>query len=103
MFTGIIEKQGKVIQFEAIGSPVGHGPKPSMKLVLRLERLALSSTFSNIALGESIAVNGVCLTVTEFSSAEGEVTFFVSPESLDRSNLGSITKNSLVNLERALT
>ena len=82
MFTGIIEKVGSVIEAE--------GPK-----------LLVSSGFSDVVLGESIAVNGVCLTATEIS-LQGDLFFFVSPETLGRTNLGTLKAGSRVNLERAL-
>ncbi len=51
-------------------------------------------------LGESIAINGVCLTVTRF--AEGAFSADVSPETLDCTTLGRLSAGSRVNLERAL-
>ncbi len=56
--------------------------------------------WSDLALGESIAVNGVCLTVTHF--ARSLFTVDVSPESLSRTNIEEIGVGSVVNLERAL-
>lgn len=53
-------------------------------------------------LGESIAVNGVCLTVAEYTDL-GDAFFFISLETLERSNLGSVKVGSFLNLERALT
>ncbi len=50
--------------------------------------------------GESIAVNGCCLTVTR---EEGALRFDLSPETLDRTNLGSLRQGSRVNLERAMS
>ena len=52
-------------------------------------------------LGDSIAVNGTCLTVTEFTSSSFKIG--VAPETLRRTNLGSLTKGSKVNLERAVS
>jgi riboflavin synthase len=84
LFTGIVQKVGHVI-----------GAKQ--------DNLVIDSGFTGIALGESIAVNGVCLTVTEFT-AKGEVFFSVSPETFARTNLGELaaSRDSRVNLERAL-
>jgi len=53
-----------------------------------------------VVLGESIAVNGVCLTVV--GHAPDELSFDVSPETLRHTNLGELKKGSAVNLERAM-
>lgn len=63
--------------------------------------LALKTGWSDLDLGESIAVNGVCLTVTAFDGA-GLASFFVSPETLARTNLGKLTAGARVNLERSV-
>lgn len=84
MFTGLIEEQGRVLT-----------PPRNGKL-----SLAASKVTEGLALGDSIAVNGVCLTVSAFS---GQLfTADVMPETLHRSNLGELRTGSLVNLERAL-
>jgi riboflavin synthase len=87
MFSGIIEKLGKVIDTS----------RTSDSLKIRVQ-----TGYPDLENGESVAVNGVCLTVAERTN-EGEAFFFLSQETLDRSNLGSITKGTLLNLERALT
>ena len=84
MFTGLIEEQGRVLT-----------PPRNGKL-----SLAASKVTEGIALGDSIAVNGVCLTVSAFSGQR--FTADVMPETLHRSNLGELRTGSLVNLERAL-
>lgn len=84
MFTGLIEEQGRV-----------HTPPRNGKL-----SLAASKVTEGLALGDSIAVNGVCLTVSAFSGQR--FTADVMPETLHRSNLGELRTGSLVNLERAL-
>lgn len=97
MFTGIVARLCRVAQLE----PTSAG------LRLHLERDALAASagdsseeaWNDLELGESIAVNGTCLTLTGF---EGELTFDVIPETLRRTNLGSLEVGSLVNLERAL-
>lgn len=96
MFTGIIQKTGPVVLNEGLGSS---GLK-----------LTVGTGFSDLTLGESVAVNGVCLTVAELppkagslaSSEAGRALFFVSIETLERTNLGSLQTGSRVNLERAL-
>ena len=63
--------------------------------------LVLETGWNDLEPGESIAVNGVCLTVTEFAR-EGRATFFVSPETLSRTNLGRLAGGARVNLERSV-
>lgn len=89
MFTGIVEELGEVISVEPAGT--------SGEAVLLTVRGPLAS--SDAGLGDSIAVNGVCLTVVELG--EGTFTADVMKESLDRSGLGALAPGSPVNLERA--
>lgn len=84
MFTGIIAQQGKVIA--NIAGEVGN-------------RLVIEATFASLELGESIAVNGVCLTLL---SETIPLVFDVSPETLAITNLGQLKLGDAVNLERAL-
>ncbi len=86
MFTGIIEGQGLVQESKTEESGA---------------RLWMRTPFRDLVLGESVAVNGVCLTVTE-STPSGEALFFVSHETLRRTNLGMLHPAVPVNLERAL-
>lgn len=65
-----------------------------------------SSILGDVVLGDSISVNGTCLTVTEFSNSDPKASWFkvgVSPETLRRTNLGSLRQGSGVNLERAVS
>lgn len=87
MFTGIIQNVAPVTQVEATRDST---------------RLRVATGFADLEPGESIAVNGVCLTVTEFDT-RGDALFFVSPETLSKSNLGSLATGSRVNVERAVT
>lgn len=89
MFTGIVEELGEVISVEPAGT--------SGEAVLLTVHGPLAS--SDAGHGDSIAVNGVCLTVVELG--EGTFTADVMKESLDRSSLGSLAPGSPVNLERA--
>lgn len=86
MFTGIVEKVATV----RLAAPRGTS--------LEIE---LESSWCNLSLGESVAVNGVCLTVANFDMNKG-TRFFVSPETMARSNLGSLKLGDTVNLERAV-
>lgn len=87
MFTGIVEEVGRV-RFLRSGSKDG------------VLRIAAKRVLGDVRLGDSIAVNGVCLTVTDFDG--GSFTADVMPETLRRSNLGMLRAGSPVNLERAL-
>ena len=86
MFSGIVERLAPV---RAVTVEQG-------SIVLRME-----TAWTDLELGESIAVNGVCLTVTEFDP-QGAATFFVSPETIDRTNLGKLAAGAKVNLERSV-
>lgn len=88
MFTGIIEETGKVKSISRSG--------PSARLTVEA-----SVVLEDISPGDSIAVNGVCLTVTDFS--EKFFTADIMHETLDRSSLGSLAPGSSVNLERAMS
>ena len=87
MFTGIVEEMGKIVRVEK-------GAKSSRLTVLG------DKIFSDLKLGDSVATNGVCLTVTSFS--KGIFTADVMNETLKRSNLGELRQGSMVNLERAM-
>jgi riboflavin synthase len=76
-----------------------------IKIIETLEggskRLVIDTRFADCELGESIAVNGVCLTISK--KEKHEIEFLVSPETLKKSNLGNIPAfGEKVNLERAL-
>ncbi len=60
---------------------------------------------SDIKLGESIALNGVCLTVTNINQEDNNMIldFDISPETCDKTNLGNLKTNDILNFERALT
>jgi len=87
MFTGIIEAVARVERVDSRGGGT---------------RVAIATTrpLPKLTLGESIAVNGTCLTVTGFRGAR--FTVEVSPETLRRTTLGTLARGDRVNLERAL-
>ena len=87
MFTGLIEAVGEVARIERRGS--------SARLVVKAPLPA-----GEIKLGDSIAVNGVCLTVVGMDP--GSFSFDVSPETIDRTAFRHLKNGSPVNLERAL-
>lgn len=89
MFTGLVETTGRVVALDALPGSAG------IRLVVQAPRLARES-----AVGDSIAINGCCLTVTR---QDGEtVAFDAVPETLARTNLGRLTVGASVNLERPL-
>ena len=88
MFSGIVEALGSVVALERRGEGA------------RLT-VAAGQLFADAVDGESIAVNGACLTVAE-RPAPGRVTFDLMPETIRRSNLGGLARGSAVNLERSL-
>lgn len=86
MFTGIIEQVGTISAVEPLGDSVR----------LTIDAPAI---LDGVVLGDSIAVNGVCLTVAEHTATT--FTADCMQETLDRSNLGELHVGSPVNLERA--
>ena len=94
MFTGIVEEVGVLLAREESG---GVGPEAD---AARL-RIRARKALEGVALGDSIAVNGVCLTVT--GSDGEEWTTDVMAETLRRSSLGALGAGDPVNLERAVT
>ena len=87
MFTGLVEEKGKVVELQELGDSI---------------RMSIDAPVvtSDAKLGDSISVNGVCLTVAELNDS----TFIadIMQESLTRSALGQVAVGSTVNLERAL-
>ncbi len=87
MFTGLVETLGIVTRLEPIG--------PGVRLSVRSQVVA-----DGTAIGDSVAINGCCLTVVAVSS--DELSFEAGSETLSRTNLGRLTVGSGVNLERSL-
>ncbi|MFJ4780137.1 riboflavin synthase [Streptomyces sp. NPDC088762] len=87
MFTGIVEELGEVTAVEQL--------EEASRFRLRGPVVTEGAKH-----GDSIAVNGVCLTVVE--TADGEFTADVMQETLNRSSLGALTEGSRVNLERPM-
>ena len=87
MFTGIIEEKGKI-------KAIKRGAASS---VLKIEG---SIIFDDLRIGDSVAVNGVCLTATKIEGGTFEAD--VMHETLSRTGLGSLRPGSSVNLERAM-
>ena len=89
MFTGIIQATGTVAALEQRGG--------DMRITIHTDRLPLAG----IRAGDSIAVNGVCLTATEIT--QNGFNADVSVETLGRTVIGELAVNAAVNLETALT
>ncbi|MBL0387609.1 riboflavin synthase [Tumebacillus sp. ITR2] len=87
MFTGLVEEVGTVAEIR----PSGHAIHLKIKSTKVLD---------GVALGDSIAVNGICLTVTAFDKSS--FTVDVVPETMRRTTLHELSANSPVNLERAM-
>ena len=87
MFSGIIERLGTVSELRSESGSLS---------------ITLKTGFDDLALGESVAVNGICLTVAALPGG-GTAHFFASPETLARTNLGMLAVGSKVNLERAVS
>ncbi|KAK1088886.1 Riboflavin synthase alpha chain [Friedmanniomyces endolithicus] len=95
MFTGIVETIGTVSQL------IQHDDSSSGGTGTSLTISSCASILTDAHLGDSISINGTCLTVTEFSKDDFKVG--VSTETLRRTNLGSLKEGSGVNLERAVS
>lgn len=87
MFTGLVETVGSLKDIAISGGSA---------------ELTVTASFptSGLALGDSVAVNGTCLTVTRFDAQS--ISFHALAETLSKTNLGSVRRGGKVNLERAL-
>ncbi|OAV94480.1 riboflavin synthase, alpha subunit [Puccinia triticina 1-1 BBBD Race 1] len=115
MFTGLIERIGRVkshspnhdrIEIQVLrreelqryqSSIVPNSTPPTEKDV------GVIAFFDDLRDGDSIAIDGVCLTVVKFSAIDSSFHLNLAPETLSRSNLGSLKVDDLVNVERALS
>jgi riboflavin synthase len=87
MFTGLIEALGEVT--EVVSEP------PGVRLTIREPRIAAAAK-----IGDSIALNGCCLTVVAVDG--GQLSFQAGEETLSRTNLGKLARGDVVNMERSL-
>jgi len=90
MFTGIIVEVGKIYEIQKLAQ--------GARLKIFSKKL-----INNSNLGDSISVNGVCLTICEIDRAKSTISFDVSHETLQKTTLGELRKDDPVNLEPALT
>lgn len=93
MFTGIITGVGRIAAVHDLGSSSSHGK--------RLLIAAPAAYLDDVGLGDSIALNGACMTVTTLDTARQEFTIDISAESLDKT-AGLTDQGAQVNLEKAL-
>ncbi|MBS0451670.1 MAG: riboflavin synthase [Proteobacteria bacterium] len=93
MFTGIITGVGRIAAVHDLGSSSSHGK--------RLHIAAPPAYLDDVGLGDSIALNGACMTVTTLDPARQEFTIDISAESLDKT-AGLTDPGAQVNLEKAL-
>lgn len=87
MFTGLVEEVGVLVSVT--------GSEQASRLVIRAQRV-----LEDVRIGDSIAVNGICLTVTAHTSSQFSVD--VMPETLNKTSLRQLRPGQPVNLERAM-
>lgn len=92
MFTGIITGVGRIAAIDDLGPSRQHGK--------RLAITAPAGYLDDVGLGDSIALNGACMTVTSLDASAGRFTIDVSAESLERT--AGLDRPGSVNLEKAL-
>ncbi|KAK4369917.1 hypothetical protein RND71_009392 [Anisodus tanguticus] len=90
LFTGIVEEIGRIKQ-------LGCDKADSFTMIIQAKLI-----LDDINLGDSISVNGTCLTVADFDTQLSEFSVGLAPETLRKTSLIELEKGSLVNLERAL-
>ncbi len=92
MFTGIISGLGRIVEVQELGADASHGKRLAIE--------APAGYLDDVALGDSIALNGACMTVTSFDPKDARFTIDISAESLRlTAGLGA---PGPVNLEKAL-
>jgi riboflavin synthase len=92
MFTGIITGLGRIVDIQSLGSSSDHG-----------KRLTIETPpdyLADVGLGDSIAINGACMTVISFDVAARQFSIDISAESLDKTS--GLAQTGAVNLEKAL-
>lgn len=87
MFTGLVQALAQIVEI--------HAEPPGKRLVVRTPEIAAAAK-----IGDSIAMNGCCLTVIALEG--GNLAFEAGPETLSRTNLGELAAGSLVNLETSM-
>ncbi|RZL54372.1 MAG: riboflavin synthase [Variovorax sp.] len=93
MFTGIITGVGRIVAVHDLGSSSSHGKRLSIAVP--------DGYLDDVGLGDSIALNGACMTVTSLDPALQQFTIDISAESLDKT-AGLASESERINLEKAL-
>ncbi len=91
MFTGIITGVGRIAAVDALGSSSTHGK--------RLTIACPAAYLADVGLGDSIALNGACMTVTSLDAERGQFTIDISAESLTKT--AGLDQPGPINLEKA--
>ena len=92
MFTGIITGVGRIAAAHALGSSSTHGKRLTIECP--------AGYLNDVGLGDSIALNGACMTVTSLDTVKSQFTIDISAESLSKT--AGLTQIGQVNLEKAL-
>lgn len=92
MFTGIVTGLGRITDSRALGNDASHGKQLTIE--------APNGYLDDVQLGDSIALNGACMTVTSFDAAASRFTIDISHESLDKTS--GLGEPGPVNLEKAM-
>ena len=100
MFTGLIEEVGEIIEVRSSDSGTQLRPQVASPRKGSVLQIAASGIAKKVRTGDSIAVNGCCLTLT--SRRGNRLTFDLLEETIARTNLKKLRRSDQVNLERAL-
>ncbi|MHB1200620.1 MAG: riboflavin synthase [Polaromonas sp.] len=92
MFTGIITGLGRIVASQSLGSSSGHGKRLTIE--------APAGYLDDVALGDSIALNGACMTATALDRPHNRFSIDISAESLAKTC--GLTEPGVINLEKAL-
>jgi len=100
MFTGIITGVGRIVAAHDLDSSLPAAGTPASTFGKRLTIETPAGYLDDVGLGDSIALNGACMTVTSFSAAERQFTVDISAESLAKT--AGLDRPGPINLEKAL-
>ncbi|MFM9901509.1 MAG: riboflavin synthase [Polaromonas sp.] len=92
MFTGIITGLGRIVAVQSLGSSSHHGKRLTIETPL--------DYLNDVGLGDSIAINGACMTAVSIDAARHQFAIDISAESLDKTS--GLAQEGVVNLEKAL-
>ena len=92
MFTGIISGLGRIVAVHSLGSSSHHGKRLTIETPV--------DYLDDVGLGDSIAINGACMTAVSIDAARHQFAVDISAESLDKTS--GLAREGLVNLEKAL-